>query len=64
MVNVGVRYDKHWDTILLTKIQYYDFKRATKNNKGWFVFEDVVRKTTHAINLQNVLFWRVINDDF
>lgn len=64
MVKVGVRYVKHWEDILLTKGQYYDFKRATKNNKRWFVFEDAVRKTTHAINLQNVLFWRVSTEEF
>lgn len=64
MVKVGVRYVNHWEDILLTKVEYYEFKRATKNNKRWFVFEDVVRKTTHAINLHNVLFWRVITEDF
>lgn len=64
MVKVGVRYVNHWEDILLTEVQYSEFKRATKNNKRWFIFEDVVRITTHAINLHNVLFWRVITEDF
>lgn len=59
MIEVDIKYINNWDTILLTKDQYDELLLATKFNKSWFVFDNYLSKATQAVNLNNVLHWRV-----
>ena len=59
MIEVDIKYINNWDTILLTKDQYNELLSATKFNKPWFVFDNHLSKATQAVNLNNVLHWRV-----
>lgn len=63
MIEVNIKYISNWDTILLTKDQYYELLNATKINKNWFVFDNYLSKATQAINLNNVLYWRVSTEE-
>ena len=64
MVEVTIKYINNWDVILLNKEQYYGLLQATKIEKNWFVFDNCLSKSTQAINLNNVLYWRVSTEDF
>ena len=63
MAEVSIKYINNWDTILLTKDQYDELLLATKFNKSWFVYDNYLSKATQAINLNNVLYWRVSTDE-
>lgn len=59
MVEVSIKYINNCDVILLTKEQYYELLQATKLYKPWFVYDNHLSKVTQAVNLNNVLYWRV-----
>ena len=59
MVEVSIKYINNWDVILLTKEQYYELLRATELHNSWFVYDNHLSKVTQAVNLSNVLYWRV-----